>query len=115
MIRGLKWLATLWAIRSDPRVARAFEVMRTLSWEQRASLVIGVVRDPRIPQRARLAPLLLAAYVVSPLDLLPDVLPVIGALDDVALMSLVLRFMERSVPAGLLEEHLERVTGVASP
>ena len=114
MVSLLKWLFIFWKIRGDAHVRQALAALRTLSWSQRASLIAGLARDPRIPSRARLAPLLLAAYIASPLDLIPDFVPVLGQLDDIALMNLMFRFVQRSLPAGVLEEHLRRVTGLAS-
>jgi uncharacterized membrane protein YkvA (DUF1232 family) len=113
MIRGLKWILAFWTIRNDRRIGRVIAAVRILSWQQRASLVVGLARDPRIPRRVRFAPLLLAAYIAAPLDLIPDFIPVLGRVDDLAVMSLILRFMQRSLPPGLLEEHLRRVTGEA--
>ena len=63
----------------------------------------------------RFAPLLAAAYLASPLDLIPDFVPFFGDLDDLPVISLVLRFMQRSLPPGLLEgKHLSRVREGAS-
>ena len=62
----------------------------------------------------RFAPLLAAAYLASPLDLIPDFVPFFGDLDDLPVIGLVRRFMQRSLPPGLLEEHLSRVREGAS-
>src|SRR5215207_6226249 len=55
--------------------------------------------DPRVPRRARVAILLAGLWVLSPIDLLPEFLPVIGPLDDVLVVALALRYAARSVPA----------------
>ncbi|WP_295658479.1 YkvA family protein [uncultured Nocardioides sp.] len=61
-------------------------------------------RHPDVPRRARLAMLLAVVWVVSPLDLLPEFLPVIGPLDDVVAVVLLLRYAARSVPRDVLLE-----------
>lgn len=116
MIRLFKWLFLISKVRKDQRIRQTFASMKPLSWPQRASLVAAVARDPRLPWRVRFAPFLAAAYVASPLDLIPDFVPFFGELDDIAVIGLVLRFMQRSLPPGLLEEHLRRVhEGASTP
>lgn len=63
------------------------------------------VRDPRTPLPAKLFGLLVAAYALSPIDLIPDFIPVIGLLDDAILIPLGVWLFEKMVPAGLLAEH----------
>src|SRR5918994_2272844 len=57
---------------------------------------------PRVPRRARVAILLAGLWVLSPIDLLPEFLPVIGPLDDVLVVALALRYAARSVPRPVL-------------
>lgn len=57
---------------------------------------------PAVPRRAKIALLVAVAWVVSPIDLLPEFLPVIGPLDDVVAVVLLLRFAARSVPRDIL-------------
>jgi uncharacterized membrane protein YkvA (DUF1232 family) len=61
-------------------------------------------RDPRVPRRARVAVAIAAVWVLSPIDLIPEFLPVIGPLDDVVVVALVLRYAARSVPREVLME-----------
>ena len=58
--------------------------------------------DPRVPRRAKLALLVAIAWVLSPIDLIPEFLPVIGPLDDVVVVVLVLRYAARAVPREVL-------------
>jgi uncharacterized membrane protein YkvA (DUF1232 family) len=58
--------------------------------------------DPRVPRRAKLAILLAGLWVLSPIDLLPEFLPVIGPLDDVLVVALALRYAARRVPRQVL-------------
>ena len=55
-------------------------------------------RDPAVPRRAKVALLVAVAWVLSPIDLLPEFLPVIGPLDDVVAVILLLRYAARSIP-----------------
>lgn len=61
-------------------------------------------RDPRVPRRARLAVAFAGLWVLSPIDLIPEFLPVIGPLDDVVVVALALRYAARQVPRAALEE-----------
>jgi uncharacterized membrane protein YkvA (DUF1232 family) len=70
-----------------------------------ARLVFRLVRDPRTPRRYRLGLIALGAYLAFPIDVIPDFLPGVGALDDVILALLVLRWVGRGVPAELIVEH----------
>jgi uncharacterized membrane protein YkvA (DUF1232 family) len=61
--------------------------------------------DDRVPRSSRLAIVALAGYLAMPLDLIPDVIPVAGQLDDAILVMLVLRRLVRSAGPGLVTEH----------
>lgn len=66
---------------------------------KRETLVVWVVaRDPRTPRLARWLALGVAAYALSPIDLIPDVIPVLGLLDDAILLPLGLWLVLRMVP-----------------
>jgi uncharacterized membrane protein YkvA (DUF1232 family) len=55
-------------------------------------------RDPAVPRRAKVALLVAVVWVLSPIDLLPEFLPVIGPLDDVVAIVLLLRYAARAIP-----------------
>ena len=59
--------------------------------------------NPEVPRRAKVALLIAVLWVLSPIDLLPEFLPVIGPLDDVVVVALALRYAARQVPADVLE------------
>ena len=59
-------------------------------------------RDPRVPRRAKVALLVAMVWVISPIDLIPEFLPVIGPLDDVVAVVLLLRYAGRSIPRPVL-------------
>ncbi|AJP70971.1 YkvA family protein [Sphingomonas hengshuiensis] len=63
------------------------------------------VRDPRTPMPARLFGLLVAAYALSPIDLIPDFIPVLGLLDDIVLIPIGVWLFEKMVPPALLAEY----------
>ena len=60
--------------------------------------------DPRVPRRAKVAVLLAGVWVLSPIDLVPEFLPVIGPLDDVVVVALALRYAARRVPRHVVAE-----------
>lgn len=79
-------------------------------------------RHPDVPRRAKVALLVAIVWVVSPIDLLPEFLPVIGPLDDVVAVVLLLRYAARSVPRDVLLDAwpsdpalLERLLGPPRP
>ncbi|MEO7837181.1 MAG: DUF1232 domain-containing protein [Acidimicrobiales bacterium] len=61
-------------------------------------------RDSRVPRRAKLAVGFAGLWVLSPIDLIPEFLPVIGPLDDVVVVALALRYAARQVPPAVLFE-----------
>jgi uncharacterized membrane protein YkvA (DUF1232 family) len=87
-----------------------------------ASALWRLRRDPRVPRRAKVALLLAGIWVVSPIDLIPEFLPVIGPLDDVVVVALALRYAARRVPRDVLEAAwtaeprlLDRLVGTSRP
>lgn len=69
-------------------------------------------RDRRAPWHARAFGLLVTAYALSPLDLVPDFIPVLGLIDDAVLIPLGLWLFVKMLPDGLYAEH--RVTAAAA-
>ena len=55
-------------------------------------------RDPRVPRRAKVAVALAGLWLLSPIDLLPEFVPVIGPLDDVLVVALALRYADGRSP-----------------
>jgi uncharacterized membrane protein YkvA (DUF1232 family) len=68
------------------------------------TLVRRLRRDPRVPRSAKLAVLIAGIWVASPIDLIPEFLPVIGPLDDIVVVALALRFAARRVPREVVLE-----------
>lgn len=59
--------------------------------------------DPSVPRRAKLAVGFAALWCLSPIDLIPEFLPVIGPLDDVVVVALALRYAARQIPREVLD------------
>jgi uncharacterized membrane protein YkvA (DUF1232 family) len=79
-------------------------------------------RDPRVPRRAKVAVVIAGLWVASPIDLIPEFLPVIGPLDDIVVVALALRYAGRQVPRDVLlgawpgdPRLMERLLGPARP
>lgn len=70
-----------------------------------AVLCWRLVRDSRTPMVLRVALVATVGYAISPLDPIPDFLPVIGMLDDVLVVAIALRWIIRKVDPELLREH----------
>jgi uncharacterized membrane protein YkvA (DUF1232 family) len=78
-------------------------------------------KDPRVPRRAKIAIVIAGIWVASPIDLIPEFLPIIGPLDDIVVVALALRYAGRQVPREVLmaawpgePRLLERLLGPAS-
>src|SRR6476620_6851695 len=61
-------------------------------------------KDPRVPRKAKIAIIVAGIWVASPIDLIPEFLPVIGPLDDIVVVALALRYAGRQVPREVLVE-----------
>lgn len=82
---------------------------RTKRWlhaAERDVIAIGLAaRDPRVPWLAKALALFIAAYALSPIDLIPDFIPVVGLLDDLVVIGLGIWLVVRMIPPGVLAEH----------
>jgi len=67
-------------------------------------LMTRLARDPRVPRRHKLLLIGLVGYLASPLDLVPDFIPVVGQLDDAIVVGLVLRHFVRAGDEQLIRE-----------
>ena len=65
-------------------------------------------RDPRVPWYARVFAVCVAAYAFSPIDLIPDPIPLIGYLDDLILIPLGIQLALRMIPAEVMAESREK-------
>ena len=60
--------------------------------------------DPRVPRLAKIVAVCVAAYALSPIDLIPDFIPVLGYLDDLVILPLGIMLAVKLVPADLMSE-----------
>lgn len=98
------WLILVATLRVvKPAEARLQDYLRLLPDLLR--LLKRLTVDPQMPRRIRLGLVLVLAFVASPIDLIPDVIPVIGFADDVVLVALMLRWITRTVGREAVEEH----------
>jgi uncharacterized membrane protein YkvA (DUF1232 family) len=70
-----------------------------------ARLFRGLLRDPRVPRSSKLLLAVAAAWIASPIDLIPEFVPVVGPLDDALVAALVLRRLVRSAGPEVVAEH----------
>ena len=73
-----------------------------------ARLVWGLARDARTPVALKAILVAALAYVIAPIDLIPDVVPILGAADDLTVLLLVLDLFISNAPAAVREDHMAR-------
>ena len=84
----------------------------------RLRLLFRLVRDPQTPWTAKLAASLCISYVVSPIQLIPNFIPVIGQMDDVVAIWLAMKAIQRCTPSAILAKHTatpNRATLITDP
>ncbi|OBG63414.1 MULTISPECIES: YkvA family protein [unclassified Mycobacterium] len=91
---------TFWLLRPK---AKLQDLVRLLPDVLR--LLKRLAADSELPRRIRIALVALIAFVVSPIDLIPDAIPVIGFADDVVIVGLVLRWVSRVAGPDALARH----------
>ena len=64
-----------------------------------------VARDPRVPWYAKALAIAIAGYALSPIDLIPDFIPIIGYLDDLIVVPLGIALVVRLIPPNIMAEH----------
>jgi uncharacterized membrane protein YkvA (DUF1232 family) len=68
-------------------------------------LFAGLMRDPRVPLRAKVVLGATALYLAMPIDLIPDFVPIAGSLDDAIVAAFALRFVVRASSPEIMAEH----------
>jgi uncharacterized membrane protein YkvA (DUF1232 family) len=87
----------------EPRHNRLQDAAHKIRIEAHATWLAA--RDPQTPLFARLFGLFVAAYAFSPIDLIPDFIPVLGLLDDIILVPLGIWLFIRMVPPDIFARH----------
>jgi uncharacterized membrane protein YkvA (DUF1232 family) len=109
LLIGILVLLGMWALlvlvvwRSAPSRATASDVVRLLPDLLR--MTAGLARDPATPRSCKVALGGLAVWLASPIDLIPEFVPVIGPLDDIVVSAIVLRWVGRRVGEDALRGH----------
>jgi uncharacterized membrane protein YkvA (DUF1232 family) len=90
------------------------------SWRERARalkrevlVLYFAVRDPRTPLIAKVIAAAVVAYALSPIDLIPDFIPILGLLDDVILVPLGIALCLKLIPAPILADARSRAAALA--
>jgi uncharacterized membrane protein YkvA (DUF1232 family) len=69
-----------------------------------------LLREPRVPMLTKAVPLLTALYLISPVDFIPDLLPLVGQVDDLGLILAALAVFVRLSPASAVDFHEAAIT-----
>jgi uncharacterized membrane protein YkvA (DUF1232 family) len=84
-------------------------------------LLYRLLRDPRVPRNRRWAMAGVGAYLASPIDLIPDFVPVLGGVDDLLVLAFAIDYLLKASPDEVITEHwdgsddgLELVRGIAA-
>ena len=87
---------------------------RARSIRSRAFALYFAYRDPRIPWYAKALIALVVAYAFSPIDLIPDFIPILGYIDDLILLPLGITIAIRMIPKEVLEESIIKAESLLS-
>ena len=74
-----------------------------------ARLGVRLIREPRVPALLKAIPVVAALYVISPIDFVPDFIPVLGQLDDLGIIVAALELFIRLCPSGAQAFHREAI------
>jgi uncharacterized membrane protein YkvA (DUF1232 family) len=102
----IPWSLAPVKISATPRYLRVARLV--LKLPTYARIVWGIERDPRTPIALKAILGAALAYVVLPIDLIPDMVPIIGQADDLTVLLLVLDLFIQNAPADVRAEHAER-------
>lgn len=103
----------LWHKASGRKKALASR-LRGLPWRARFELAGRLVADERMPLSVRAIPALLVLYLAMPLDFVPDFIPVLGQLDDIAVVFVSVGLFARFAPLRIIEEHIDALESQAT-
>ena len=93
--------------KNSDQPQRSIGFLRSL-WQQ-IRLSWALLLDNRVPLKLKVIPLTAIAYTLSPIDLVPDVIPVLGQLDDLGVLMAALTTFNNLAPADVAAEHMERL------
>ena len=102
-IAAVVYLLAIGALAVAGRRTAAREVATLLP--NLARLFKGLIGDPRVPRSSKAMLLFAAAWIASPIDLIPEFIPFLGPLDDAVVAALVLRRLVKKAGREVVEEH----------
>jgi uncharacterized membrane protein YkvA (DUF1232 family) len=98
----------LWR-KASGRTRQIAERVQKLPWRARFELAGRLVGDERMPLPVRAIPALLVLYLALPLDIVPDFIPVLGQLDDIAVVVVAVGLFARFAPLRIIEEQITAI------
>jgi uncharacterized membrane protein YkvA (DUF1232 family) len=98
LTNGIQWSKT--QLKNWQRKSKALQ--------RQTYAVYLAYRDPRVPWYAKLFAILIIGYAFSPIDLIPDFIPVLGYVDDLILIPLGIRLIIRMIPDKVFTEYQEK-------
>jgi len=101
-----------WQVAAHPTVIRAGGLWALL---RQARLAFRLLRDERVPTMAKLIVPAAMLYAVSPLDLVPDLIPLVGQVDDLGVCVLAVLAFIKLCPRHLVDEHEAALDGQEAP
>jgi uncharacterized membrane protein YkvA (DUF1232 family) len=97
------WIAVLVVLVVVGRLVLAREL--ALIVPNLVRLFGGLLRDGRVPLRAKVVLAVASLWLASPIDLIPDFIPIVGSFDDAIVAALALRFVLRTTDGAVVREH----------
>ena len=100
-------LAGWWLARAQDQATRALVGrIGRLRWRQKARLAWALLRDGRVPLWVRAIIPALVLYLMLPLDIIPDFIPLLGHLDDALVLLLAVGLLLRFTPREVIDDHV---------
>ncbi len=86
---------------------------RSVKFQQDIPAVFVALKHKETPFRAKLMAVLIVSYALSPIDFIPDFIPVVGLLDDLILLPLMVILLVRFIPSEMMEEYRKEAEGLS--
>ena len=93
-------------IRAEPKLQTLAETLKTpvRRFFQQFRIIRRALKHPKVPWYAKAVAGCAVLYVFSPIQLIPNFIPIIGQMDDVLVVSLGIKFLRRCVPKNVLDD-----------
>ena len=105
---------SVWIVENNHRTIKVVERLKRWAGRLKAELyaLYLAYRDPRVPLYARVFAACVVGYAFSPIDLIPDPIPILGYLDDLVLIPLGVALAIKMIPGDVLDECREKARNV---